>query len=47
MSVDITIIKRDGRREQLDITKIQKMTDTKIAEIDELLAKKEKEIMTV
>lgn len=28
-------------------TKIQKMTDTKIAEIDELLAKKEKEIMTV
>ena len=27
-------------------TKIQKMTDTKIAEIDELLAKKEKEIMT-
>ncbi len=27
--------------------KIQKMTDTKIAEIDELLAKKEKEIMTV
>lgn len=28
-------------------TKIQKMTDTKIAEIDELLEKKEKEIMTV
>ena len=28
-------------------TKIQKMTDTKIAEIDELLDKKEKEIMTV
>ncbi len=28
-------------------TKIQKMTDTKIAEIDELLAKKEKEITTV
>lgn len=28
-------------------TKIQKMTDNKIAEIDELLAKKEKEIMTV
>ena len=28
-------------------TKIQKMTDTKIAEIDELLANKEKEIMTV
>lgn len=28
-------------------TTIQKMTDTKIAEIDELLAKKEKEIMTV
>ena len=28
-------------------TKIQKMTDTQIAEIDELLAKKEKEIMTV
>ena len=28
-------------------TKIQKMTDTKISEIDELLAKKEKEIMTV
>lgn len=28
-------------------TKIQKITDTKIAEIDELLAKKEKEIMTV
>ena len=28
-------------------TKIQKMTDTKITEIDELLAKKEKEIMTV
>ena len=28
-------------------TKIQKMTDTNIAEIDELLAKKEKEIMTV
>ena len=28
-------------------TKIQKLTDTKIAEIDELLAKKEKEIMTV
>ena len=26
MSVDITIIKRDGRREPLDITKIQKMT---------------------
>ncbi len=28
-------------------TKIQKMTDAKIAEIDELLEKKEKEIMTV
>lgn len=28
-------------------TKFQKMTDTKIAEIDELLAKKEKEITTV
>lgn len=28
-------------------TEIQKMTDTKIAEIDELLEKKEKEIMTV
>ena len=25
MSVDITIIKRDGRREPLDITKIQKI----------------------
>ena len=27
--------------------KIQKMTDVKISEIDELLGKKEKEIMTV
>lgn len=26
MAVDITIIKRNGRREPLDITKIQKMT---------------------
>ena len=33
MSVDITIIKRDGRREPLDITKIQKMTSEAVANL--------------
>ena len=33
MSVDITIIKRDGRREPLDITKIQKMTSEAVADL--------------